>query len=545
MDNYEIVKRIKKTDLTRIDNLENLWHMGRVMNDLKLNDEVLKIAKDLTKEYTQKGMMNEVSLFGDLCRKCYIFSAPHNFDHYMIASEWNREYKAKFWIPRRNVLEGQHKVATQIQEFMDDPEMLLLGISAPPGIGKSTLIKFLISYIAGNYPESTNMYISYADGMVRMMYESVTAIMTNPEYAYSDVFPNLGNPDVSAEYFTVSYRPKGDFPTIGLVSLGGSVTGRTRANKYMITDDLVKNKEMARSPERLIKLFDDYNATLTSRMIGDNVKQIILGTIWSIHDPISKIKQKHEGDRRYKFIVLPVCDENGHSNFLYDHPDRYTDEKIRSIKENTDPADFSCLYMQKGIEKEGIAFPADSLLYYNGVLPDGEPDDIYFFCDVAWGGGDNLSMPICYQFGESGYVHDAIYDKRDKLVTKPRVIGKVLQHRVKRGRFEANNGGDEYCDDVSRMLSNEHKYSCNLSHKKAPTTMGKIARIEQHAPVIRKFYYLAEKYRSEEYNRFMNDLTIFSMTGSNVNDDAPDSMAGLSGMAREGVREAQVGERLL
>lgn len=544
MDNQEIVRRLKKTDLTKIENLENLWHMARNMNDLKLNDEVLKIAKDLTKEYAKKEMMNEVSLFGELTRKCYLFSAPHNFDHYMIACEWHRENRAKFWIPRRNVLENQHRVATQIQEFMDDPEMLLLSISAPPGIGKSTLIKFLISYIAGKFPKSMNMYISYADGMVRMMYDSVISIMTDPEYAFSDIFPGLGAPEVSAEYSTVSYRQSGDFPTVGLVSLGGSVTGRTRANKFMITDDLVRNKEMARSPERLMKLFDDYSATLTSRMIGDDVKQIMLGTIWSVHDPISRTMKKYEGDSRYKFIVLPVCDEDGRSNFKYDHPEGYSDEKIRIIKTDMDPADFSCLYMQKGIEKEGIAFPSDSLRYYNGVLPDGKPDDIYFFCDVAWGGGDYVSMPICYQYGEECYIVDVIYDGGDKFVTKPRVVGKALLHKVKRGRFEANNGGDEYCDDVSRILKDEHKYVCNLSHKRAPTKMGKIARIEQHAPVIRQFYYLAEKYRDEEYNRFMSDLTIFSMTGSNAHDDAPDSMAGLSDMMREAPREAQVGTRL-
>lgn len=30
-----------------------------------------------------------------------------------------------------------------------------------------------------------------------------------------------------------------------------------------------------------------------------------------------------------------------------------------------------------------IAFPSDSLNYYNGVLPDGEPDNIVFVNDVA------------------------------------------------------------------------------------------------------------------------------------------------------------------
>jgi len=55
--------------------------------------------------------------------------------------------------------------------------------------------------------------------------------------------------------------------------------------------------------------------------------------------------------------------------------------------------------MQHGIEKEGLAFPSDSLNYYNGVLPPGEPDNILFACDVAFGGSDYLSMPILGQWG--------------------------------------------------------------------------------------------------------------------------------------------------
>ena len=415
----------------------------------------------------------------------------------MIACEWDREPKARFWLPRRKVLEGKHKIATQIQEFIDDPNTLYLGFSMPPGTGKSTLIKFLLSYIAGKYPRSANMYVSYSDGMIKMMLDSVRSILTDTqEYRHNEVFLGNGSPTISAEYKTISYRRAGDFPTLGLVSLGGSVTGRTRANKFLVSDDLVKNKEEARSPERLAKLYEDYTATLTTRMIGDHVKQIQLGTIWSAYDPISRMKSEHEGDPRYKFITIPVWDENEISNFEYEHPDRYTTEKIRDIRDTIDPADFECLFMQHGVEKEGLAFPTDALNTYNGVLPDGEPDNICFVNDVAWGG---LSMPIAYVYGGDVYIHDWIFDKRDKSATKPRVVGKILQHKVKMGRTEANNGGDEYSDDVYRILRSEHGYSINMSSKKAPTNMAKLTRIEQYAPDIRRFYFRSDSCRDDDY----------------------------------------------
>ena len=480
----------------------------------------------------------------EIVRKTYFLAGKYNFDDFMIAMEWNREPRARFWLPRRKVLEGKHKIASRIQGFIDDPEALFLGFSMPPGTGKTTLIKFLLAFIIGIDPKSANMYISYSDGMTKMMLDSVKSMLTDTnEYCFHEIFPGLGEPSCSAEYKTISYRRAGDFPTLGLVSLGGSVTGRTRANKFLCTDDLVKNKEEARSPERLDKLFGDYTATLTTRMIGDNVKQIMLGTRWSSYDPLGRMEDAHGDDPRYTFIAIPVWDENEISNFEYEHPDRYTTEKIRDIKNTIDSADFECLFMQHGIEKEGLAFAADSLKYYNGVLPDGEPDNRVFFNDVAWGGGDSLSMPTAYVYGNDVYIHDWVFDKRDKSYTKPRVVGKILQHKIKMGRTEANNGGDEYSDDVHRILKQEHGYSINMTHRKAPTTMSKLTRIEQHAPTIRNFYFRSESCRDEDYKKAMQELTGFSFTTKNKHDDAADSLAGLADYLACGIKSVTVGMR--
>lgn len=479
-----------------------------------------------------------------LVRQTYMYAGQYDFDSFMIAMEWKREPKARFWLPRRKVLEGKHHIATKIQNFMDDPDALFLGFSQPPGSGKTTIIKFLLAYIIGREPKAANMYISYSDGMTKMMLDSIRSMLTDKdEYCFHEIFPGLGLPDISAEYKTVSYRRKGDFPSLGLVSMSGSVTGRTRANRFLVTDDLVKNKEEARSPERLEKLFGDYTATLTTRMIGDSVKQIMLGTRWSAYDPLGRMEAEHGDDPRYTFIAIPVWDENEVSNFEYEHPDRYTTEKIRDIKNTIDSADFECLFMQHGIEKEGLAFAADSLKYYNGVLPDGEPDNIVFTNDVAWGGGDSLSMPIGFVYGDDVYIHDWIFDKRDKSYTKPRVIAKILQHRIKMGQTEANNGGSEYSDDVYQILRRDYKYSINMSHKKAPTNMAKLTRIEQHAPTIRNFYFRADDCRDEDYRRAMNELTSFSFTSKNLHDDAADSLAMMADYVFHGQKFVSVAKR--
>lgn len=460
-------------------------------------------------------------------KESYFLRGKRHFDDYMIACEWNRAPQARFWLPRRDILEGKHHIVSKIDSFINDPKKLFLSFSMPPGTGKSTLIKFLMGFIAGQYPMSSNMYVSYSDGMVKMMYDSLNGILTDTfEYAHNDIFDSINTNSLfcSAEYNTISYRKRGDFPTFGLISLGGSVTGRTRANNFLITDDLVKNAEVARSPERLDKLYSDYKSTLTTRRIGDNVKQIMLGTIWSAYDPISRTMAEHENDPRYEFICIPVKDENDNTNFNYNHPDNYSNERIAEIEETLDPVDFSCLYMQTPIEKEGMVFTADALKYYNGVLPDGEPDDIFAVCDVAWGGGDSLSMPVIYVYGDEWYMHDVVFDNRDKFATKPRVAGKILQHNIKSVRFEANNGGDEYADDINKQIR-DCNYSCNITHKKAPTNMSKLIRIEQHAPNIKEINFIGREFRNDEYEKFMKEFTRFSFTAKNKHDDAPDSLA--------------------
>jgi len=533
MDNHEMLERIKYSIENRGVTYEKCADliscvMSGDADGTLSGDEVVRWCR-----YARSKLMEirTEEAYGQIY-ECYRIAGQYNFDDYMSACEFYREPQARFWWPRRKVLEGKHRIATQIQEFMDDPTTRYLGFSAPPGIGKSTLIKFLLAYIAGRWPESANMYVSYSDGMVKMILDSEKDILTNKnEYKHNEIFHN-GRPAISSEYKTLSYRMKGDFPTLGLVALGGSVTGRTRANKFLITDDLVKNAEEARSPERLEKLYADYKATLTTRMIGDDVKQIQLGTIWSVHDPISRMKAEHEGDPRYRFIALPVCDEEGHSNFLYDHPDNYTDEKIAEIRASMDPVDFSCLYMQQGIQKEGLAFRPDEMRYYNGVLPPVEPDKKTFFCDVAFGGGDSLAQVFAYVYQDDIFIPDVVFNKGAKDETQPVVAGRIMRHKCHTGRFEANNGGDFYADDIDQALRADG-YHMNITTAKAPTTMSKEARIEQYAPDIKKFVFLEPKMQSEEYKRFMAEVFSFSFTAKNIHDDAPDSLAGLAAMLVE------------
>lgn len=490
-----------------------------------------------------EGNIKEALKYKSLAHDFAFFGAEDDFDMYMIACEWDREPSAKFWSPRRAILEGKHHLATLFNEFIEDENALFLSISLPPGTGKTTLIKFLTAFVVGKYPTSANMYVSYSDGMVKMMYDSVVSIVTDTsEYRHNDIFNN-GTPLLSAEYSTISYRKKGDFPTIGITSLGGSVTGRTRANKFMITDDLVKNAEVARNHQRLETLYSDYQDTVTTRCIGDNVKQIMLGTIWSLYDPISRIEREHKDDPRYKFIKIPVWDENHESNFNYKHPDRYTTKKIEDIRKNIDEVTFNALYMQSPVERKGILFSENDMNWYNGELPGGDLIRKVAVCDVAWGGGDYLSMPFAYIYADgSVYIHDVIFNRGNKDVTQPIVIAKTKQHIPHSERYEANNGGHEYASAIDEKLRADG-VRINITHKRAPSNQSKVSRIIQYSPDIKKWYFRSDKARGKEYENFMSNVLTFNQNGKNINDDAPDSLAMLADFITRGETKVEIDNR--
>ena len=51
-------------------------------------------------------------------------------------------------------------------------------------------------------------------------------------------------------------------------------------------------------------------------------------------------------------------------------------------------------------------------------------------------------------YGEVIYIHDVVFNRGDKTVTRPIVVEKLAKHKPHKGHFEANNNGDEYCDRV-------------------------------------------------------------------------------------------------
>lgn len=472
----------------------------------------------------------------DIISRTYLFEAKDVFDSYCIYLEWNRAPEKKFYQPRRKVL------LTLVRDLEDlfFHRVEFLGVSQPPRTGKSTLCIFFITWLMGNRPDVASVMSGHSDKLTNGFYGEVLSIITDPvTYNWGKIFPDVQLVDKSAKDESVDLNRKKRFPTLTCRSIGGTLTGAVEIGEggVLYSDDLIEDLEESLNVERLNNKYDAYLNQLKDRK-KQGALELMVGTRWNVLDPLGRIQNQYADNPKYRFRVIPAVDENGHSNFNYDYGVGFDDAYYADMKASIDDATWWAKYMGKPYVREGLLFPADELRYFNGVLPDGEPDRKLMVMDIAWGGGDFTACPIAYVYGDSVFIPDLVFNNGDKTVTRPEVVGKIIQHKINVVRGEANNGGDEYCDVVDIQLR-QQGYHCSVRSQRAPSGQSKLSRIIQYAPDIKRFYFLDEKHQSKEYKAFMEQVTIFTQLGKVPHDDAPDSLAQLADELYNGISKIE------
>ena len=491
---------------------------------LRIND-VIREETELSKQQELYKCMQEV----------YYYLARYLFEYYLPAMEFGIAPEKQFIAPRTSVL---NRIAKEMSKFYYRTDRPIMTLSMPQGTGKTEISKRFMSWAIGKNPELPNMMISYSANIAKdKFFNGIDALVKDDMGNYGKIFPKLREIYRSAETMSLDYtneenRKKAHSEyTLYCVGFDGSITGRTRAHNILYADDLIKDIEEASNKDIMDKKWVEFTGTIKKRMQG-RCKMLVVGTIFSINDPLSRLIQYYQENEPERLIVIriPGLDENDESNFNYKYGFAITTKMFHEDRDLMDPVSFSCLIQQEPIEREGILFYENEFKKFD--LSKYEQKEGYVrtvaFCDVAWGGEDYLSMPIVdeYEDGDCKLVDWYFINKADKTVTKPAIIQKIQKHKISRMCFEANNGGDEYADDIKRQLK-EERIECYVESKKAPTTMSKTDRILNHQ---------AEKRESIKGNKMFNEALnqVFKFnqsTAKNVrkrqHDDAPDSLAGL------------------
>lgn len=467
----------------------------------------------------------------DLYRKVLLFRAPYCFEDYLIYLEIDRPPEERFYQPRRKVLKA---ITEQLQALADD-ELDELFVSQPPRTGKTTILMLFITWIMGRDGEATNLYSAFSDTITSAMYTGVLEVMTDSyTYNWKKIFNNSGIANTDAKKETIDIDRKKRYPTLTCRSLYGTLNGACDCKGYLISDDLIGGIEEALNKDRMIGAWSKVSNNLIPRA-KQTAKKIWIGTRWSLIDPaglrMDFLQNDEEGKKvRFKIINLPALNENDESNFDYDYNVGFNTDYYKQLRaqfeRNNDMASWQAQYMGEPIERDGALFTPDTMNFYNGVIAD-EPVRNYMTVDVAWGGGDYVSAPVCIETENGDFIPDVVFNNGDKTITRPLIVDCIIKNNVKYVQFEANNGGSEYAEWVENELK-QRDYKCTITSKSAPTNKRKEARIFERAPEIREFYYLDNGHRHKEYQLFMNNLYAFKIVGKNKNDDAPDSMAMLS-----------------
>lgn len=494
-------------------------------NDTEWALKVTSYIKDCCRWAIQKGV--EVLQMDDLYWKTMKAEAPYHFESFLFYMEKNRRPKKRFYEPRKKTL----GIVVQDLQDLEDGLLEFLGISLPPRVGKSTLCIFFLAWVIGRHPESHNAMSGHSGILADRFYRDVFKLTENEEYTFKEIFPEINLANKSSEKNELYYSPTEAFATLTCRGIDGTWTGAVdiSSDGYLYVDDMVRDRTESLSPIRLGNRYQDYLNVLVDRK-NDGSKELMVGTRWNVYDPLGRVETENANNPRYRFRKIPALDENDESNFQYDYGKGFSTEYYRKMRDRLDKNEWMAKYQQRPFIREGLLFPLDELNYYNGVLPDGDHITAAA-CDVAWGGGDSLSMPFGKLFGsvDDGpiYIPDWIFNKGDKYVTKPLVVAKTLQHRPNMERFEANNGGDEYAEDIDRLLR-EQGFKTNISWAKASNQVGKMAKIIQYAPdVKRRCYFLKPELQSQEYKAAMEELGIIVQVGKNEHEDSADGLVQL------------------
>ena len=495
-----------------------------------VNSEDFKLAHELNVELRSaagKLVRGGSGDAADLYRRSLLFDAPYDLDAYILYLEWDRPWENKFYEPRRKQL---LPLVREIQRLEDD-ELDILGISTPPGVGKTTLGMFACTWFGGRDPDKTVLMGSHSNSLLTGVYgEMIRVLSPGGEYLFGDVFPHSPMTKTDARNIRISLGLPKRFDTFEFASIGAGNAGRVRATGLLYCDDLVDGIETAMSKDRLDKLWMQYTVDYRQRKLG-KAKELHIATRWSIHDVIGRLETMYEGNPRAKFIRLPALDENDESNFDYPNGLGYSSEVLHEQRAIMSDVEWKALYMNEPIEREGRLYDPDELRRYF-ALPEGEPDAVIGVVDTKEQGSDYCVMPVVYVYGEDYYVDSFVCDNGKPEIVEAKIIDRIVSRKMERVEIESNRGGTLFAADVKRGID-EAGAACTITTKWNQTN--KETRILVASGWVKEKCLFKDESAygdDKEYRTAMMQLCGYSMVGKNKNDDVPDAMSTLYDFVR-------------
>ena len=382
--------------------------------------------------------------------------------------------------------------------------------------------------------------------MAKGFYNEACNLITSSEYCFRELY-EFWHPDAtlvrkkSAEDCTITLDKPDRFGTLTCRGIDATWTGAVDVSNdgYLYVDDLVRDREESMSLQRMEKLYQDYQNKVLDRK-NDGAKELMVGTLWSVSDPLERTRVLFQDDPDFRFRRIPALNDKDESNFNYEI-NGFSTKYYLNLRKRLDSAEWSAKYMQKPFVREGLLFPTEELRYFNGIVPDlDRKSSVIAVIDPAFGGGDSLSMPICLDFGEKErYIIDWVFDTGTQSKTVPKIVQKIIQHRIVRVQIEKNSGGQLLADSIKKEMDAQGCYFCKLDLAYAPVKMSKEDKITAYSDFVKEHFifvlpnmrvdkHLNAYKRSVEYQKALDEMCMYSAQGKQPHDDAPDSIVQLA-----------------
>lgn len=470
------------------------------------------------------------------------------FESFIAYMEKDRAFEKKFYAPRRYTKSGKPSLVLVARELqaLEEGKYKFLGVSLPSRTGKSTICIFGLCWRALRHPNSHNAMGGHAGTLVKGFYKELLNFMTSSEYKFGEIYsyfwPNHDLiRDKSAEDFTITLDEPDRFATITCRGIDATWTGAidVSSDGLLYVDDLVRDRQHSLSPIRMEETFQEYLNKMVDRK-NDGAQELMVGTLWNVLDPLERLRRMYGDDPEYKFLRIPALDENDESNFDY-VLHGFSTEYYKEMRSRLDNAEWQAKYQQQPYVREGLLFPVDEMRYFDGLVEIKAIKRVYAVIDPAVGGGDNVSTPICYELEDGRkLICRWVYDKRTIKFTVPKVVNALKTNGASEARIERNGVGQLFLDSTKRYLTENAIDGIRITSVGAPTRMSKEDKIKGYSDAIKGNYEFLAPYtpepdeipegfiyfkRDADYQRAMEDMSMYTAEGKNVHDDSADSMA--------------------
>lgn len=472
----------------------------------------------------------------------------YDFESFMFYMERKRHYSKRFYFPRRHTL----KIVVNDLQDLENRIIKFYGLSMPSRVGKSTICIFFLAWVSLRRPNSHSAMGGHSGILAKGFYKELMNLFTTEEYTFSELFyfwnPEYANKplvtDKSADEFTITLGNSDRFATVTCRGIDGTWTGAVDVSKdgYLYVDDLVRDREHSLSPMRMENTYQEYLNKMVDRK-NDGARELMVGTLWNVLDPLERMRKQYENDSQYRFRRIPALDENDESNFDYEI-NGFSTAYYRDMREKLDKAEWMAKFMQKPYVREGLLFPDNELRFFNGDFNEeleNKERKIIALCDPAFGGADNLSMPVCADFGgKQKYIIDWVYKKGTQAVTVPLIVAAIKKHYITELHIEQNAGGKLITDSIKAEMKKQNVYFCRIIPYYANTKLPKEEKIKGYSDRVKEIFiflisrqYLAiddrpTYIRTQMYQDAMDEFTMYTSEGKNPHDDASDSITQLA-----------------